>query len=98
MHARIDRPWTVDQLARIAALSRSAFFARFTREVGVAPMEYVLSWRMEIAKQLLRDENLTSAEVADRVGYGSASAFSVAFSRHAGQPPGRYARQAIARR
>lgn len=50
MHARIDHSWSIDQLARIAALSRSAFFERFTRLVGVAPMEYLLAWRMEIAK------------------------------------------------
>jgi AraC-like DNA-binding protein len=92
MHARIDRPWTVEQLARTAALSRSAFFARFTRTVGVAPMEYLLSWRMEIAKDLLHRERLTSAEVAERVGYASTSTFSTAFSRHFGQPPREFVR------
>lgn len=92
MHARIAEPWTVDRLARAAALSRSAFFERFTRTVGVAPMTYLLAWRMEIAKDLLRRGELTSAQVAERVGYGSGSAFSVAFQRHAGQSPSRYAR------
>ncbi|ACO79066.1 transcriptional regulator, AraC family [Azotobacter vinelandii CA] len=92
MHARIDHPWTVDQLAKISALSRSAFYERFTRMVGVAPMEYLLAWRMEIAKDLLRDNGLAVSEVAERVGYGSTSTFSVAFSRHVGQPPSRYAR------
>lgn len=92
MHARIDHSWTVDQLAKIAALSRSAFFERFTRMVGVAPMEYLLAWRMEIAKELLRDNELAVSEVAERMGYGSTSTFSVAFSRHVGQPPSQYAR------
>ncbi|WP_242674661.1 AraC family transcriptional regulator [Phytopseudomonas daroniae] len=92
MHARINHSWTVDQLAKISALSRSAFFERFTRMVGVAPMEYLLAWRMEIAKDLLRDNGLAVSEVAERVGYGSTSTFSVAFSRHVGQPPSRYAR------
>lgn len=92
MHACIDRPWTVAQLAKAAALSRSAFFERFTRTVGVAPMEYLLAWRMEIAKDLLRRSDMAIAEIAERVGYGSGSAFSVAFTRHAGLPPGRYAR------
>jgi AraC-like DNA-binding protein len=91
MHARIDHAWSIEQLARFAALSRSAFFERFTRLVGMAPMEYLLSWRMEIAKALLRDDDLTVSEIAERVGYGSTSAFSVAFSRHVGQPPSRYA-------
>ncbi|MGH8513812.1 MAG: helix-turn-helix transcriptional regulator, partial [Gammaproteobacteria bacterium] len=88
--------WTIDQLAKIAALSRSAFFERFTRLGGVAPMEYLLAWRMEIAKSLLRDDTTTVAEIAERVGYGSTSAFSVAFSRQVGQPPSRYARSGSA--
>jgi AraC-like DNA-binding protein len=92
MHARIDHSWSIDQLANIATLSRSAFFDRFTRLVGVAPMEYLLAWRMEVAKGLLRDDELAVFEVAERVGYGSSSAFSVAFNRHVGQPPSRYAR------
>jgi AraC-like DNA-binding protein len=91
MHAHIDRPWTVAQLAKAAALSRSSFFERFARTVGAAPMEYLLSWRMEIAKDLLRRDELTISEVAERIGYGSTSTFSVAFSRHVGQPPSQYA-------
>ncbi|HMN87747.1 MAG TPA: AraC family transcriptional regulator, partial [Bauldia sp.] len=54
IHADPSRPWTVTELARKAALSRSAFFDRFTREVGMPPMEYLLGWRMAIAKDLLR--------------------------------------------
>lgn len=92
IHAQVDRPWTVAQLAKASALSRSSFFERFTRVVGVAPMEYLLSWRMEIAKDLLKREEMTVSEAAERVGYGSTSAFSVAFSRHVGQSPSRYAR------
>jgi AraC-like DNA-binding protein len=90
MHADISRAWTVAQLAKISALSRSTFFERFTRTVGVSPMEYLLAWRMEIAKELLRDDELAVAEVAERVGYGSTSAFSVAFSRHVGRSPSRF--------
>lgn len=92
MHGSPERSWTVEQLAREAALSRSAFFDRFSRAVGVPPMEYLLSWRMALAKDLLRRSDNDIAEVAERVGYSSASTFSTAFSRHVGQPPGRYAR------
>lgn len=91
MHERIDVPWTVAQLAKEAALSRSAFFERFSRAMGVAPMEYLLSWRMARAKQLLRRKQQNMAEIAECIGYGSASAFSVAFTRHVGLPPTRYA-------
>lgn len=93
MHAHVGRSWTMARLARTAALSRSAFFERFTRVVGIPPMEYLLAWRMAIAKDLLRREDLGLSEVAERVGYGSASTFSTAFSRHVGQSPRRFARE-----
>lgn len=92
MHEQPSAPWTVAQLAREAAMSRSAFFARFSRLVGVTPMDYLLGWRIALAKRLLRHDGATVADVAGRVGYGSASAFSVAFTRHAGLPPAHFAR------
>ena len=92
MHGDPGRAWTVEKLAQKSALSRSAFFERFTRAVGVPPMEYLLAWRMALAKNLLRKNELAIGEVAERVGYGSASTFSTAFSRHVGMPPSRYAR------
>ena len=93
MHERPTQAWTVAQLAKEAALSRSAFFERFSRAVGMAPMEYLLGWRMALAKDLLRREDVTIAEVAEQVGYSSASTFSVAFTRHVGLPPTHYARE-----
>lgn len=93
MHANPAHAWTVAQLAATAALSRSAFFDRFSRTVGVAPMGYLLSWRMALAKDLLRHQDLTVAGAAERVGYRSASTFSTAFSRHVGVSPGRFARR-----
>lgn len=97
MHEETTRAWTVAELAKEAALSRSAFFERFTRAVGVAPMEYLLRWRMGLAKNLLRRREASVGEVAGRVGYGSASAFSVAFTRHVGMPPARYASEGLSR-
>lgn len=93
MHEAPSQPWTVEQLAKEAAMSRSAFFDRFSRTVGAAPMEYLLAWRMALAKDLLRRNEHSLAEVAERVGYSSPSTFSTAFSRHVGQPPGRFARR-----
>jgi AraC-like DNA-binding protein len=86
----------VVQLAQEAALSRSTFFERFSRTVGVAPMEYLLTWRMALAKDLLHRHQGGVAEIAERVGYSSASTFSVAFTRHVGQPPSQYARGQMA--
>ena len=93
MHGQLARSWTVAQLAKTAGLSRSAFFERFQRTVALPPMEYLLAWRMAVAKDLLRRHDLSVGEVAERVGYGSSSTFSTAFSRHVGRPPGRYARE-----
>ncbi|ANL25753.1 AraC family transcriptional regulator protein (plasmid) [Rhizobium sp. N113] len=94
LHENPSKEWTVQQLAGEAALSRSAFFNRFRRTVGLAPMEYLISWRMALARNLLRQEDIGIQEIAERVGYGSASAFSTAFARFAGLPPSRYAEQA----
>ena len=94
MHAGLARAWTVAQLAKTAALSRSAFFEHFTRTVGVTPMHYLLAWRMAVAKDLLARHGLGIAEVASRVGYGSASAFSAAFARVVGCSPAEFSRQA----
>ncbi|SDR05371.1 AraC family transcriptional regulator [Pseudoxanthomonas sp. CF125] len=96
IHAQPARAWTVDELAKEAALSRSAFFERFQRAIGATPMEYLLAWRMALAKDLLRRGKASVGEIAQRVGYSSASAFSVAFTRHVGLPPTLYAREQTA--
>ena len=94
IHDEPARPWTVAALAKEAALSRSAFFDRFARIVGVPPMEYVQRWRMSLAKDMLRRGAGKIDEIAERVGYGSASAFSTAFARQVGMPPKRFAMMA----
>jgi AraC-like DNA-binding protein len=93
IHEQPAHPWTVEQLARESTLSRSAFYDRFSRALGIAPMEYLFILRMAIAKKMLRNgENRGLAAVAEHIGYGSASAFSVAFTRHVGISPSHYAR------
>lgn len=93
MHNDPTRPWTIGELAKASALSRSTFFDRFRREVGVRPMEYLLGWRMALAKELLRSNDVSVGEVAQRVGYSSQSTFSVAFARQVGTSPTTYARK-----
>lgn len=93
MHERPSHAWTVSELAKEAALSRTTFFVRFSREVGVTPMDYLLAWRMALAKDLLRQGQGRIAEIAERVGYGSASTFSVAFTRHVHVSPMQYVRE-----
>lgn len=95
MHERPALPWSIAQLAHEAAMSRSAFFERFGRTVGIAPMEYLQAWRMAIAKRMLRQRELAMPDIAERIGYSSVSAFGVAFTRHVGIPPGRYAKAEV---
>ncbi|CZT37235.1 AraC family transcriptional regulator [Rhizobium sp. 9140] len=85
---------SVEELAETSAMSRSAFFERFRRQVGVPPMEYVTGWRMALAKDLLVRREAPLAEIARRIGYASASAFSVAFTRRVGVTPGAFAQTA----
>jgi AraC-like DNA-binding protein len=87
IHAEVAHDWTLPKLAAIAGMSRSAFARCFTDTVGTAPMTYVLRWRMALAKAALLNEHLTLDEIADRVGYGSAGAFSHAFLRVIGCTP-----------
>lgn len=93
MHEHPAHPWTVQQLASQAALSRSAFFDRFNRIVGMTPMDYLLSWRMALAKNLLYKGGHTLARISEELGYSSVNTFSVAFTRHVGLSPRRYALQ-----
>ncbi|CCD93357.1 Transcriptional regulator (Transcriptional regulator, arac-family) [Bradyrhizobium sp. ORS 375] len=93
MHDDAARDWTVESLARTAGLSRSVFAHRFGAAVGVPPMQYLLTWRMALAKEMI-GAGASIAEVAFACGYQSASSFSVAFNRSVGCPPS-YMRQAV---
>jgi AraC-like DNA-binding protein len=76
-------------------MSRSAFARKFSEAVGLAPVEYLLRWRMAVAKDALRYSRSSLEEIAEKVGYRSASAFSTAFSQRVGCPPSEYAKMAI---
>lgn len=93
IHGDTGRPLSVTALARVAGLSRSTFFERFRQALGAAPMEYATAWRMAVARDLILRGGLTNAEIAARVGYGSASAFGMAFQRHEGVSPGQFAQR-----
>lgn len=86
MHADVRTGWTV------AGLSRSAFAARFGEILGCGAIEYLARWRMALAKDALIRGAKTLDTIADEIGYESASAFSTAFRKRLGCPPGKYAR------
>jgi AraC family transcriptional regulator, alkane utilization regulator len=87
LHADPGRAWTVDELAREAALSRSALGERFTALVGESPMQYLTRWRLALAAQTLRSGSEAIARIAGRSGYESEAAFTRAFKREFGVPP-----------
>lgn len=96
MHEDAAHPWTLEALSEAIAMSRSAFSKRFKSLVGLAPLDYLLRWRMRLARDLLRRGATVSATAA-QLGYSSESAFGHAFKRVYGNAPKRYwRRQAIA--
>ena len=80
---------------RVPTRASARALAAMARTVGVTPMAYLLAWRMALAKHLLRKNETGVAAIAERIGYSSASTFSVAFTRHVGQPPTHYAREHV---
>ncbi|MCH9682736.1 MAG: AraC family transcriptional regulator [Deltaproteobacteria bacterium] len=94
IHADPAHAWSVEELARRAATSRSSFATRFKQVLGQSPMQYVTDWRMHGARELLGTRDLSIAQVAQRVGYQSEFAFAKAFKRVFGEPPGMYRRRA----
>jgi AraC-like DNA-binding protein len=87
MHGNPGHAWTVDELAREVALSRSALAERFATLVGEPPIQYLMRWRLALAAQALRSDADAIARVAERSGYESEAAFSRAFKREFGMPP-----------
>lgn len=86
-HRAPSATWTVAELAREAGMSRTALAQTFTAKLGVTPMQYVTSWRMQIAREALGKRGLGVSEVAELTGYSSESAFSRVFRKEVGVPP-----------
>lgn len=98
VHRDPAHAWTVESLARSVAMSRSAFAARFTELVGEPAMQHVTRRRMHQAAAWLLDEDHTASQCAARLGYQSEAAFSRAFKRVMGHPPGAWQTEARAAR
>ncbi len=92
LHAQPSHPWTVEELADRAGISRAALAKRFVDLVGEAPIQYLAGWRMHLARQMLRDSTLGIGEIAGRIGYESEAAFNRAFKRAVGAPPAQWRR------
>ena len=87
LHSHPERQWTVAELARESAVSRSVLDARFREVLGRSPIRYLTEWRMHLAEDLLATTDLGVGTIARRVGYDAEEAFSRAFKRAHGQSP-----------
>ena len=95
MHGDVAHAWSVEELAKEAGLSRSAFSTRFGQRVGSSPMRYLINWRMALAKSMLKRGASSLEVVAAEIGYQSASAFSTSFRREIGVSPSQFVRNAM---
>ncbi len=88
IHDHPEKKWTVDDLASIAFMSRSAYAALFKSVTDVSPLQYITQWRCVCAGRDLADPNQSMISIANRYGYDSEASFSKAFKRIMGQSPG----------
>jgi len=93
MHEDVSQAWTVESLAALCHVSRSTFAARFRKVVGLGPIDYLLRWRMALAKEALRKGHQTVSQIAYAIGFQSPSAFSTAFTRAVGCAPREFAKR-----
>ncbi|MBX3619457.1 MAG: helix-turn-helix transcriptional regulator [Rhizobacter sp.] len=87
IHTRPAQAWSVQALAALCHMSRTAFCTRFAQATGETPLRYLTRWRMAHARELLQDRRLTLDQVAERVGYSSGFAFSKAYKRETRSSP-----------
>jgi len=97
MHGAPAERWTLEDLAKRVGMSRSALASRFRQRVGQAPLEYLKHWRMSLARSALRHSDDPLSRIAERIGYGSDTAFSIAFKNNAGLSPRQFRVQARSR-
>jgi AraC-like DNA-binding protein len=90
MHDDPAHDWTVGELGQRAGMSRSIFALRFKETVGVPPMEYLTRWRMLLAGDGIANTSDSISEIAQSLGYESASAFAKAFKKIMGCSPRQY--------
>ncbi|MGW9430884.1 helix-turn-helix domain-containing protein, partial [Streptomyces decoyicus] len=90
VHARPEHLWTTESLAAATAVSRTTLSRHFRSALGQTPGAYVTQWRMDLASVRLRDTDEPVESISGAVGYASPHAFSRAFRRARGMPPGEY--------
>lgn len=89
-HKDPSAPWSVEGLAREAGLSRTGFAQRFVQKMGLTPMQYLTSWRVQLAREALAEGRMSTLAVAELAGYGSEAAFTRVFKKDVGMTPAAY--------
>ncbi len=92
VHEKPEFAWTLNELSRVAGMSRTAFIERFTQKMNSTPMAYITLWRMQLAKVALAESELAIVELAKSVGYQSEAAFGRVFKRYFDVAPATYRR------
>jgi len=88
IHSDPKNSWTLENIARNIGMSRSSFAVRFKQLVGITPMSYVTNWRMNKARELIKNKHLPLIEIAENVGYSSEASFNRAFKKQFKRNPG----------
>lgn len=96
IHKAPSDTWTLENLTKIAGMSRTAFTTKFSQSLGVTPLAYVTNWRMQIARHQLITSVEPIIEIAEKAGYRSEAAFSRVFKKHHAKAPGKFRRMAKA--
>ena len=93
MHEHPERSWTLSDLAKLSNMSRGRFAQRFKEVLGQSPLQYLTDWRLQKAKLLLKESNLSIAEVGFRSGYQSLPSFTRRFGKQFGISPGAFRKE-----
>jgi AraC-like DNA-binding protein len=97
IHGDAGHRWSVPELAKISGLSRAAFARTFGDALGQTPIQYLTDWRMTLARDKLRNREMSLAKIASLIGYASPYSFATAFRRHHGCPPGAWRQRELTR-
>lgn len=93
IHLNPDNNWTLEELASVAGMSRTAYTGLFGKLMNMTPLKYVTQWRMQVAREKLLESNSAIITIAEATGYQSEAAFSRVFKKYFDQTPAAYRRQ-----
>jgi AraC-like DNA-binding protein len=97
MHKHPETPWSLEQLAQCAGMSRARFAAHFRQVVGMTPFDYLTNWRLGVAQTMLRKGSSLKL-ISSAVGYANATALTRVFTQRLGMSPSEWLGQSQSRK